>query len=76
MKPYTGLFTSRLSRALPLSGQFLESPVVGNILYCFITRSAVDFFSVAFIVAPFAIVAGATISVLQVYRPQNFIAWG
>jgi len=38
-------------------------------------RSAVDFFSVAFIIAPFAIVAGATISVLQVYKPQNLIAW-
>jgi len=38
-------------------------------------RSAVDFFTVAFIVAPFAMVAGITIGVLQVYKPQNIIAW-
>lgn len=39
-------------------------------------RSAVDFFSVAFIVAPFAMVAGGTIGALQIYKPQNVIAWG
>lgn len=39
-------------------------------------RSAIDFFSVAFIVAPFAMVAGGTISATQVYKPQNVIAWG
>lgn len=39
-------------------------------------RSAVDFFSVAFIIAPFAIVAGATIAAMQAYKPQNIIAWG
>ena len=38
-------------------------------------RSAVDFFSVAFIVAPFAMVAGGSISATQIYRPQNIIAW-
>jgi len=38
-------------------------------------KSAVDFFSVAFIVAPFAMVAGGTISAMQVYKPQNIIAW-
>ncbi|KAF7976442.1 hypothetical protein HWV62_6677 [Athelia sp. TMB] len=38
-------------------------------------RSAIDFFSVAFIVAPFAMVAGGTISATQVYKPQNVIAW-
>ncbi|KAM0749144.1 iron permease [Meredithblackwellia eburnea MCA 4105] len=37
--------------------------------------SAVDFFSVAFIVAPFAMVAGGTISATQVYKPQNIVAW-
>lgn len=35
-----------------------------------------DFFTVAFIVAPFAMVAGGTISATQIYRPQNVIAWG
>jgi len=38
-------------------------------------KSAVDFFSVAFIVAPFAMVAGGSISATQIYRPQNIIAW-
>jgi hypothetical protein len=38
-------------------------------------RSAVDFFSVAFITAPFAMVAGGSIGALQVYKPQNVIAW-
>jgi len=38
-------------------------------------KSAVDFFSVAFIVAPFAMVAGATIAGMQIYKPQNIIAW-
>lgn len=38
-------------------------------------QSAIDFFSVAFIVAPFAMVAGGTIGAFQVYRPQNLIAW-
>ena len=38
-------------------------------------RSAVDFFSVAFVVAPFAMVAGGSISATQIYRPQNIIAW-
>jgi hypothetical protein len=38
-------------------------------------RSAVDFFSVTFVVAPFAMVAGATISMTQMYKPQNVIAW-
>ncbi|ORY88553.1 iron permease [Leucosporidium creatinivorum] len=38
-------------------------------------RSAVDFFSVAFITAPFAMVAGASIGALQMYKPQNVIAW-
>jgi len=38
-------------------------------------KSAVDYFSVAFIVAPFAMVAGGTISATQIYKPQNVIAW-
>ncbi|KIM79120.1 hypothetical protein PILCRDRAFT_823692 [Piloderma croceum F 1598] len=38
-------------------------------------KSAVDFFSVAFIVAPFAMVAGGSISATQIYKPQNIIAW-
>ncbi|KAL8291646.1 hypothetical protein RQP46_001904 [Phenoliferia psychrophenolica] len=37
--------------------------------------SAVDFFTVAFIVAPFAMVAGGSISATQIYKPQNVIAW-
>ncbi|KAK4698742.1 hypothetical protein P7C70_g7526, partial [Phenoliferia sp. Uapishka_3] len=37
--------------------------------------SAVDFFSVAFIVAPFAMIAGGSISATQIYKPQNVIAW-
>ena len=56
--------------------------------------SAVDFFSVAFIVvsdtsdhhppakvltqarkAPFAMVAGGSISATQIYKPQNVFAW-
>ena len=27
-------------------------------------------------VAPFAMVAGGTISATQIYKPQNIIAWG
>ncbi|SCV67146.1 BQ2448_5792 [Microbotryum intermedium] len=38
-------------------------------------KSAVDFFSVAFVVAPFAMVAGASIGILQHYKTQNIIAW-
>jgi predicted MFS family arabinose efflux permease len=38
-------------------------------------KSAVDFFSVAFIVAPFAMIAGGSISATQIYKPQNIIAW-
>ncbi|KZP23294.1 MFS general substrate transporter [Athelia psychrophila] len=38
-------------------------------------RSAIDFFSVAFVVAPCAMLAGGTISATQVYKPQNIIAW-
>jgi MFS family permease len=38
-------------------------------------KSAVDFFSVAFVVAPFAMVAGGSISATQIYKPQNIIAW-
>jgi hypothetical protein len=30
----------------------------------------------SFSIAPFAIVAGATASVFNRYRPQNIIAWG
>jgi hypothetical protein len=39
------------------------------------SRSAVDLFSVAFIIAPFAMVAGGSISATKIYRPQNIIAW-
>lgn len=38
-------------------------------------ESAIDFFSVAFVVAPFAMIAGGSISATQVYKPQNVIAW-
>ncbi|KDE03201.1 hypothetical protein MVLG_06292 [Microbotryum lychnidis-dioicae p1A1 Lamole] len=38
-------------------------------------KSAVDFFSVAFVVAPFAMVAGASIGIFQHYKAQNVIAW-
>ncbi|SCZ96345.1 BZ3500_MvSof-1268-A1-R1_Chr8-2g10131 [Microbotryum saponariae] len=38
-------------------------------------KSAVDFFSVAFVVAPFAMVAGASIGIFQHYKTQNIIAW-
>jgi hypothetical protein len=41
-----------------------------------VVRSAIDFFPVAFIVAPFAMVAGGTITATQLYKPQNIIAWG
>ncbi|KAF7978075.1 hypothetical protein HWV62_1725 [Athelia sp. TMB] len=38
-------------------------------------KSAIDFFGVAFIVAPCAMLAGGTISATQVYKPHNVIAW-
>jgi hypothetical protein len=38
-------------------------------------ESAVDFFTVAFIVAPFAIVAGLTVKITQRYYVVNIVAW-
>lgn len=38
-------------------------------------RSAVQFFPVALCVAPFAMVAGGSISGTGKYLPQNIIAW-
>ncbi|KAI5481616.1 major facilitator superfamily protein [Pseudohyphozyma bogoriensis] len=38
-------------------------------------RASVAIFTTTFIVAPFAMVAGGTISATQVYKPQNIVAW-
>jgi hypothetical protein len=38
-------------------------------------RSAVDYFSVVFIVSIFAMIAGGTITAMQIYKPQNILGW-
>ncbi|KAF7981925.1 hypothetical protein HWV62_30691 [Athelia sp. TMB] len=69
-------FATTFIQAIAALGLFFYWPVyfqagkgVGTV------KSAIDFFSVAFIVAPCAMLAGGTINATQVYKPQNVIAW-
>jgi MFS family permease len=70
-----GFFTTFVHGILALSVFFYWPVYFQAVKGASPVQSAVDFFSVAFIVAPFAMVAGGSISATQVYKPQNIIAW-
>ncbi|THH12814.1 hypothetical protein EW146_g7350 [Bondarzewia mesenterica] len=38
-------------------------------------RSGIDMFGITFTVAPFAILAGASVEIFKRYRPQNYVGW-
>jgi len=50
--------------------------LLGKSLTNSLRSSSISYFTVTFIVAPFAMVGGASISATQVYKAQNVIAWG
>ncbi|KAG8888972.1 hypothetical protein FRB99_004040, partial [Tulasnella sp. 403] len=79
------LFTNRTSLFGYIT-TFLHSLVATTVLYYLPVyfqgallqgpiHSGVSIFGNAFTIAPFAMIAGATVAVFKVYRPQNLVGW-